>query len=133
MKPTWYPVEEKKEILEELFKSGMESPNREEMGRITTMLQAYGHVEEPSIFYWFQNRRTRERRKKKQDSQCNSKPNSGDVSAPSMPLLQQMNTAAAIPNDSSTVHTGMHYFTLSFRVRLSYYMVKNRDILLFSY
>ena len=95
------------------------------------MLEAYGHVEKPSIFSWFQNRGMRERRKQKQDSQCNSNPNSEDVSTPSMPLLQQMNTmccarshnalvtVAAIPNDSSIVHTGMHYIRLSCRVKLS--------------
>ena len=131
MKPRWYPVEEQKEILEELFKSGMESPNIEDIGTITTILQAYGHVEERNIFYWFQNRQTRERRKQKRDSQGNFKPNSGDASSPSMPMLQQMNTmccarchnalvtVAAIPNDYSGAHTGMYHFRLSFRVKVS--------------
>ncbi|GLJ49960.1 hypothetical protein SUGI_1062530 [Cryptomeria japonica] len=116
-KQRWSALPEQRDILEEIFKSGMQSPDLENIQRITSLLQAYGHVEESSIFYWFQNRKSREKRKQQLNSKSSSAPSSGEVLPPTMPPPQQMNavscdrcrnamiTVPAIMNDGTIVHT----------------------------
>ncbi|XP_057859336.2 WUSCHEL-related homeobox 9 [Cryptomeria japonica] len=117
LKKKWSPLPQQKEILEEIFKSGKESPDVDDIQKITRMLQAYGNVREASIFYWFQNRKTKEKKKQRLDSECTSMPSSGEISPPPMPPPQQTNAVscarcqnaitavAAIMNDSTIVHT----------------------------
>jgi len=62
-KSRWNPKPEQIQILEKKFKSGMVTPPREEIKRIRAELEEFGHVEDVNVFYWFQNRKTRAKRK----------------------------------------------------------------------
>ncbi|KAJ0262051.1 WUSCHEL-related homeobox 9 [Hirschfeldia incana] len=62
-KPRWNPKPEQIRILEAIFNSGMVNPPREEIRRIRARLQEYGQVGDASVFYWFQNRKSRSKHK----------------------------------------------------------------------
>ncbi|KAJ4907126.1 WUSCHEL-related homeobox 9 [Raphanus sativus] len=59
----WNPKPEQIRILEAIFNSGMVNPPREEIRRIRAQLQEYGQVGDASVFYWFQNRKSRSKNK----------------------------------------------------------------------
>ncbi|CAH8311524.1 unnamed protein product [Eruca vesicaria subsp. sativa] len=59
----WNPKPEQIRILEAVFNSGMVNPPREEIPRIRAQLQEYGQVSDASVFYWFQNRKSRSKHK----------------------------------------------------------------------
>jgi len=49
--------------LEAIFQSGVVSPPREEIKRIRAQLEVFGQVGDPNVYYWFQNRKSRSKRK----------------------------------------------------------------------
>ena len=51
-------------ILEAIFNSGLVNHAREEIKRIRGQLEEFGHVEDVNVFYWFQNRKARVKRKR---------------------------------------------------------------------
>src|SRR6516165_3172987 len=60
--PRWKPEEAQLRILEEAFRNnGGHSPSIEQILLLTTQLQQYGEVEARNIFFWFENRRRKER------------------------------------------------------------------------
>ncbi|KAL6609381.1 hypothetical protein ACP70R_039350 [Stipagrostis hirtigluma subsp. patula] len=62
-KPRWNPRPEQIRILEGIFNAGMVNPPRDEIRRIRVQLQEYGPVADANVFYWFQNRKSRNRLK----------------------------------------------------------------------
>ncbi|MED6156972.1 hypothetical protein PIB30_019094 [Stylosanthes scabra] len=52
-------------VLEELFRKGTETPSTSQIQKITSQLRRYGNVEGKNVFYWFQNHKARERRKRR--------------------------------------------------------------------
>ncbi|PIN04363.1 hypothetical protein CDL12_23101 [Handroanthus impetiginosus] len=64
----WNPTQEQIGILEMLYKSGMRTPNAQQIEQITAQLSKYGKIEGKNVFYWFQNHKARERQKQKRNS-----------------------------------------------------------------
>ncbi|KZV48790.1 hypothetical protein F511_17086 [Dorcoceras hygrometricum] len=62
----WTPKPEQILILESIFNSGMVNPPKNETVRIRKMLEKFGSVGDANVFYWFQNRRSRSRRRQRQ-------------------------------------------------------------------
>ncbi|CAH9089047.1 unnamed protein product [Cuscuta epithymum] len=62
----WNPKPEQILILESIFNSGMVNPPREETIKIRKLLEKFGSVGDANVFYWFQNRRSRSRRRQRQ-------------------------------------------------------------------
>ncbi|KAL6009639.1 wuschel-related homeobox [Asimina triloba] len=62
----WSPKPEQILILESIFNSGMVNPPKEETVRIRKLLERFGSVGDANVFYWFQNRRSRSRRRQRQ-------------------------------------------------------------------
>ncbi|XP_020583099.1 WUSCHEL-related homeobox 3B [Phalaenopsis equestris] len=59
----WCPTPEQLMILEEMYRSGVRTPNASQIQQITTHLSYYGKIEGKNVFYWFQNHKARERQK----------------------------------------------------------------------
>nr|BAJ14111.1 PRESSED FLOWER a [Juncus wallichianus] len=59
----WCPTPEQVMILEEMYRSGMRTPNAAQIQQITAHLAFYGKIEGKNVFYWFQNHKARERQK----------------------------------------------------------------------
>lgn len=59
----WNPKPEQIRILEAIFQSGVVSPPREEIKRIRAQLEVFGQVGDVNVYYWFQNRKSRSKRK----------------------------------------------------------------------
>ncbi|KAL3634167.1 WUSCHEL-related homeobox [Castilleja foliolosa] len=64
----WNPTQEQIGILEMLYRSGMRTPNAQQIEQITAQLAKYGKIEGKNVFYWFQNHKARERQKQKRNS-----------------------------------------------------------------
>ncbi|XP_075499035.1 LOW QUALITY PROTEIN: WUSCHEL-related homeobox 11-like [Primulina tabacum] len=62
----WTPKPEQTLFLESIFNSGMVNPSKNETVRIRKMLEKFGSVGDTNVFYWFQNRRSRSRRRQRQ-------------------------------------------------------------------
>ncbi|KAL8513818.1 hypothetical protein ACS0TY_013072 [Phlomoides rotata] len=63
----WNPTQEQIGILEMLYRSGMRTPNAQQIEQITAQLGKYGKIEGKNVFYWFQNHKARERQKQKRN------------------------------------------------------------------
>ncbi|KAM0923641.1 hypothetical protein ACQ4PT_005380 [Festuca glaucescens] len=72
----WAPKPEQILILESIFNSGMVNPAKDETARIRRLLERFGTVRDANVFYWFQNRRSRSRRRARQLQQSGG---AGDV------------------------------------------------------
>ncbi|CAN1226993.1 WUSCHEL-related homeobox 3 [Linum grandiflorum] len=59
----WCPTPEQVMILEELYRSGVRTPNASHIQRITAHLSLYGNIQGKNVFYWFQNHKARDRQK----------------------------------------------------------------------
>ncbi|XWS53212.1 hypothetical protein CRYUN_Cryun11dG0138500 [Craigia yunnanensis] len=59
----WCPTPEQLMILEEMYRSGIRTPNASKIQQITSHLSFYGKIEGKNVFYWFQNHKARERQK----------------------------------------------------------------------
>ncbi|WOL04590.1 WUSCHEL-related homeobox 11-like [Canna indica] len=62
----WTPKPEQILILESIFNSGMVNPRKDETVKIRKLLEKFGAVGDANVFYWFQNRRSRCRRRQRQ-------------------------------------------------------------------
>lgn len=65
-RPRWTPKQEQVVILESIYNSGVVNPPKDETTRIRKLLEDYGPVVDANVFYWFQNRRSRSRRRTRQ-------------------------------------------------------------------
>lgn len=61
----WCPTPEQVMILEEMYRTGIRTPNASEIQSITSHLSLYGKIEGKNVFYWFQNHKARDRQKLK--------------------------------------------------------------------
>ncbi|XP_028773433.1 WUSCHEL-related homeobox 3-like [Neltuma alba] len=59
----WCPTQEQLVILEEMYRSGIRTPNASQIQHITAQLSFYGKIEGKNVFYWFQNHKARDRQK----------------------------------------------------------------------
>ncbi|XWS71755.1 hypothetical protein CRYUN_Cryun03dG0166000 [Craigia yunnanensis] len=59
----WCPTPEQLMILEEMYRSGIRTPNASQIQKITSHLSLYGKIEGKNVFYWFQNHKARDRQK----------------------------------------------------------------------
>lgn len=59
----WCPTPEQLMILEEMYRSGIRTPNASQIQQITAHLSYYGKIEGKNVFYWFQNHKARDRQK----------------------------------------------------------------------
>ncbi|KAK1270143.1 WUSCHEL-related homeobox 3 [Acorus gramineus] len=59
----WCPTPEQLMILEEMYRSGVRTPNATQIQQITAHLSYYGKIEGKNVFYWFQNHKARDRQK----------------------------------------------------------------------
>ncbi|KAJ7950336.1 WUSCHEL-related homeobox like [Quillaja saponaria] len=59
----WCPTPEQLMILEEMYKTGVRTPNASQIQHITAQLSLYGKIECKNVFYWFQNHKARDRQK----------------------------------------------------------------------
>ncbi|KAL3750747.1 hypothetical protein ACJRO7_011791 [Eucalyptus globulus] len=59
----WCPTPEQLMILEEMYRSGVRTPNAAHIQQITAHLSLYGKIEGKNVFYWFQNHKARDRQK----------------------------------------------------------------------
>lgn len=66
----WAPKAEQILILESIFNSGMVNPAKDDTARIRRLLERFGAVRDANVFYWFQNRRSRSRRRARQLQQA---------------------------------------------------------------
>ncbi|MCO5597421.1 hypothetical protein L7F22_051499 [Adiantum nelumboides] len=62
-RPRWCPTQEQIQILESIFNSGTTTPSRDMIVDIAAQLRKYGTIAEANVFYWFQNRKARAKRK----------------------------------------------------------------------
>ncbi|KAJ1267890.1 hypothetical protein BS78_07G093700 [Paspalum vaginatum] len=86
----WAPKPEQILILESIFNSGMVNPAKDETARIRRLLERFGAVRDANVFYWFQNRRSRSRRRARQ-------------------LQQACGAAAQLPAAARAVVSGHHH------------------------
>jgi len=61
--PRWSGTPKHYEILENLFLAGEQPPVRERLREVTEMLSQHGYIQESNVYNWFQNRRSREKKK----------------------------------------------------------------------
>ena len=59
----WCPTPEQLMILEEMYRSGIRTPNASQIQKITSHLSFFGKIEGKNVFYWFQNHKARDRQK----------------------------------------------------------------------
>ncbi|GLJ37174.1 hypothetical protein SUGI_0754120 [Cryptomeria japonica] len=64
-KARWNPKKEQIEILESIYTSGKIRPSRDDIRMIRIQLLEFGEVEEANIFYWFQNRKSKNRKRQR--------------------------------------------------------------------
>lgn len=62
----WSPKPDQIMIMESIFNTGLVNPSKEETVRIRKQLEKFGSVADANVFYWFQNRRSRSRRRQRQ-------------------------------------------------------------------
>ncbi|KAG1365714.1 WUSCHEL-related homeobox 3 [Cocos nucifera] len=81
-------------ILEEMYRSGVRTPNAAQIQQITAHLSYYGKIEGKNVFYWFQNHKARERQKLRRRLSRHQQllhyqlHQSEDAPPPSSPILQ---------------------------------------------
>ncbi|KAE8666670.1 putative Embryo-specific protein 3 [Hibiscus syriacus] len=59
----WCPTPQQLMMLEEMYRSGIRTPNASQIQQITSQLSSYGRIEGKNVFYWFQNHKARDRQK----------------------------------------------------------------------
>ncbi|XP_008809129.1 WUSCHEL-related homeobox 8-like [Phoenix dactylifera] len=63
-KQRWSATPTQTLILDKIYHSGKVSPNKEEIKWITSELSQHGEITVSNVYNWFQNRKTREKRKR---------------------------------------------------------------------
>ncbi|KAK8961583.1 WUSCHEL-related homeobox 3A [Platanthera guangdongensis] len=71
----WCPTPEQLMILEEMYRTGVRTPNASQIQQITSHLSYYGKIEGKNVFYWFQNHKARERQKLRRRLSKQQQPN----------------------------------------------------------
>uniref|UniRef100_A0A7N0UJZ9 Homeobox domain-containing protein n=1 Tax=Kalanchoe fedtschenkoi TaxID=63787 RepID=A0A7N0UJZ9_KALFE len=97
----WCPTPEQVMILEELYKSGIRTPNAAQIQQITCHLSYHGKIEGKNVFYWFQNHKARERQKLKRNKL-------GKQYCQASPQMQLPSSSASLQRSSATASFGLH-------------------------
>ncbi|PON98142.1 Homeodomain transcription factor [Trema orientale] len=61
----WTPTPKQLLVLEELYRHGKRTPTAQQIQEITAMLRRFGKIEGKNVFYWFQNHKARDKRKRR--------------------------------------------------------------------
>jgi hypothetical protein len=105
-KARWYANEEQLQILETTFNSGMTNPKSKDIKKIVAQLQEFGPVGVSNVFYWFQNRKTRNKNKHKQRQPYNRSNRKSTKKSPtshsSNSIIPTQNIIEEPPHSSST-------------------------------
>ncbi|XP_074577786.1 WUSCHEL-related homeobox 3-like [Curcuma longa] len=90
----WCPTPEQLMILEEMYRSGVRTPNASQIQQITAHLSLYGKIEGKNVFYWFQNHKARERQKlrRRLGRQPQMLPQSEGSTTPALQIHNQTNS-----------------------------------------
>lgn len=75
----WCPTPEQLMILEEMYRTGIRTPNAAQIRQITAHLSYYGKIEGKNVFYWFQNHKARDRQKMRRRLSCLQQQQNGQV------------------------------------------------------
>ncbi|CAI9287913.1 unnamed protein product [Lactuca saligna] len=59
----WYPTPDQLMLLQRMYRGGLKTPSAAQVQQITERLSSFGHIQGKNVFYWFQNRKARERQK----------------------------------------------------------------------
>lgn len=59
----WYPTPEQLTILRTMYRGGVRSLSGSQIQQMAAYLSLYGRIEAKNVFYWFQNRKARDRQK----------------------------------------------------------------------
>ncbi|KAH7352887.1 hypothetical protein KP509_19G069000 [Ceratopteris richardii] len=86
-RPRWCPTPEQIKVLETLFNSGTTTPTRDMIVDIASCLKQFGSIVEANVFYWFQNRKARAKRKLRIQAQLHQESaGATSISASSSPM-----------------------------------------------
>ncbi|KAE8688749.1 putative Embryo-specific protein 3 [Hibiscus syriacus] len=66
----WCPTPQQLMMLQEMYRSGIRTPNASQIQHITSQLSSYGRIEGKNVFYWFQNHKARDRQKLRKKLAC---------------------------------------------------------------
>ena len=86
----WCPTSEQLMILEEMYRSGVRTPNAAEIQQITAHLAYYGRIEGKNVFYWFQNHKARERQRLRRRLCAQQQQAGGSSAAAVHPAVMQL-------------------------------------------
>ncbi|KAI3975119.1 hypothetical protein MKX01_038447 [Papaver californicum] len=64
----WNPTKEQIDMLEAFYKSGITTPNADQIQHMTSKLRVFGDIEGKNVFYWFQNHKARQRQRQARHS-----------------------------------------------------------------
>ena len=102
-KPRWNPKPEQIRIIESIFNSGMVNPPSEEIQKIRMQLQEYGEVGDTNVYYWFQNRKSRNKKKQRI---CQGDKSSKPSSTHGKSYFDQYGPGVSIHNKNSSSFIG---------------------------
>ncbi|KAH9307802.1 hypothetical protein KI387_035713, partial [Taxus chinensis] len=91
----WHPKKEQIHVLQGVFDSGVTNPSPHEISRITTELQQFGQLRKSNVYYWFQNRKAKTKKKQRNLNPVNERPKA-TIQSPSSAMPQ------AVVNESSS-------------------------------
>ncbi|XP_073057038.1 WUSCHEL-related homeobox 3-like [Primulina eburnea] len=118
----WCPTPEQLMILEELYRTGLRSPNSFQIQKITDHLSIYGKIQGKSVFYWFQNHKARDRQKlRKKLAKQLHQPN------PAYPIVTQNLFSTNLQSHSPS---GFHRFSISSTEEI---LIPHQEATLFGY
>nr|ACG41205.1 WUSCHEL-related homeobox 3B [Zea mays] len=122
----WCPTPEQLMILEEMYRSGVRTPNAAEIQQITAHLAYYGRIEGKNVFYWFQNHKARERQRLRrrlcarhqqqyaQQQATAAAPASSPNSSATVPSLAAGGSSAGVHPAVMQLHHHQHPYATSF-------------------
>ena len=61
----WNPTAAHLIALEEKYRCGIRTPTTDQIQQITSQLRRFGKIEGKNVFYWFQNQKARERKRRR--------------------------------------------------------------------
>ena len=71
---SWNSTNEQIALLEATYSQGISIPSRHQIDQIASRLRVYGSIEAKNVFYWFQNRKAREKQRQKQERMASINP-----------------------------------------------------------
>lgn len=119
----WCPTPEQLMILEEMYRSGVRTPNAAEIQQITAHLAYYGRIEGKNVFYWFQNHKARERQRLRRRLCARHQQQTAAVAPPPGPGPAGGSSAAGVHPAVMQLHHHHPYATCSFMPHHPHHLV----------